>query len=162
MVSHASAAPEDIRALLDAIRRIVQSLHESSRASQAAIGLSAAQLFVLRTLEQAEELTVNEVAARTFTHQSSVSVVVSRLEARRLVKRRVDRSDARRRVVTLTPAGRRMLRTAPEAAQERLVDAVLAMAPTARQATARTLARLADVMAARRRPRMFLESGDGR
>jgi len=162
MGSHASTAADDARALLDAIRRIVQRLHESSHDSQGRIGLSAAQLFVLRTLERSEGMSINEVAARTFTHQSSVSVVVSRLESRRLVRRRVDRADARRRLIALTPAGRRVLQSAPEAAQELLVSAVLAMAPTTRQATARALGRLADAMAARRRPSMFLEPGDSR
>ena len=148
-----------MRALLDAIRRIVQSLHASSRDSQASTGLSTAQLFVLRTVEGPGGLSINDLAARTFTHQSSVSVVVSRLEARRLVRRRVDRADARRRLISLTPMGRRVLQGAPMAAPELLVDAVVAMPASSRRATARALERLADAMAARRRPPMFLESG---
>ncbi len=159
MVSHASSA-EDVRALLDAIRRIVQSLHESSRDSQQRVGLSAAQLFVLRTLAGSDGLSINELSAKTFTHQSSVSVVASRLEARRLVRRRVDRADARRRLIVLTPAGRRALEAAPGAAQELLVGAVVAMSPASRRATARALNRVADAMAVGRRPPMFLESGD--
>jgi DNA-binding MarR family transcriptional regulator len=89
-----------------------------------------------------------------------VSVVASRLEARRLVRRRVDPADARRRLIALTPAGRRVLKSAPGAAQELLVGAVMTMAPASRRATARALGRLADAMAAGRRPPMFLESGE--
>ena len=159
MGAHASATASDVRALIDAIRRIVQSLHESSRDSQGRIGLSAAQLFVLRTLAGGDGLSINDLAARTFTHQSSVSVVATRLEARRLVRRQVDPADARRRLIALTPAGRRVLLKAPEAAQEQLVSAVVAMAPASRRATARALGTLADAMAARKRPPMFLEPG---
>jgi DNA-binding MarR family transcriptional regulator len=159
MGAHTSSPPtDDVRALLDAIRRIVQSLHASSRDSQSTTGLSTAQLFVLRTVEGSGGLSINDLAARTFTHQSSVSVVVSRLEARRLVRRRVDRADARRRLIALTPVGRRVLQGAPRAAPELLVDAVVAMPASSRRATARALERLADAMAARRRPPMFLES----
>ena len=149
-----------MRALLDAIRRIVQSLHASSRDSQRRIGLSAAQLFVLRTLAGADGLSINELAARTFTHQSSVSVVASRLEQRRLVRRRVDPADARRRLIVLTPAGRRMLQSAPGAAQEQLVAAVRALPVSSRRSTARVLGSLADAMAAAARPSMFLEAGE--
>ncbi len=163
MGDHVTAtAADDVRALLDAIRRIVQSLHASSRESQMRIGLSAAQLFVLRSLKGAEGLSINDLARATFTHQSSVSAVVSRLEARGLVTRRRDRTDARRRVIALTPAGQRALRSAPGATQELLVEAVVTMSPTARRTTARALARLADAMAARRRPSMFLEPGGPR
>jgi DNA-binding MarR family transcriptional regulator len=159
MGAHTSSPPtDDVRALLDAIRRIVQSLHASSRDSQSTTGLSTAQLFVLRTVEGSGGLSINDLAARTFTHQSSVSVVVSRLEARRLVLRRVDRAAARRRLIALTPVGRRVLQGAPRAAPELLVDAVVAMPASSRRATARALERLADAMAARRRPPMFLES----
>lgn len=159
MGAHTSSPPtDDVRALLDAIRRIVQSLHASSRDSQSTTGLSTAQLFVLRTVEGSGGLSINDLAARTFTHQSSVSVVVSRLEARRLVRRRVDRADARRRLIALTPVGRRVLQGSPRAAPELLVDAVVAMPASSRRATARALERLADAMAARRRPPMFLES----
>ena len=62
--------------MLDAVRRIVQTLRESSRAAEKAVGLSGAQLFVLQTLAEAPGLSLNELAARTHTHQSSVSTVV--------------------------------------------------------------------------------------
>ncbi len=63
--------------MLDAIRRIVQALRESSRAAEKRVGLSGAQLFVLQTLGESPGLSLNELAERTRTHQSSVSVVVT-------------------------------------------------------------------------------------
>jgi DNA-binding MarR family transcriptional regulator len=95
MGSHVSrGAAREVQAVLDGIRRIVHSLHASSRAAERRIGLSAAQLFVLRRLAETDGLSINELAEKTFTHQSSVSVVASRLEARRLVARQVDRRTA--------------------------------------------------------------------
>ncbi|MGZ3406901.1 MAG: MarR family transcriptional regulator, partial [Polyangia bacterium] len=82
--------------VLDSIRRIVRLLREGSRASEESVGLSAAQLFVLQKLDPEQPLSLNELAARTLTHQSSVSVVVSRLVERGLVLRRPAASDARR------------------------------------------------------------------
>src|SRR6476646_1676012 len=97
MGSHVSpAAPPDVRLVLDAIRRIIQFLRESSREAERRAGLSGAQLFVLRTLAESPGLSLNELAERTRTHQSSVSVVVARLAREGLVERGQAPNDARR------------------------------------------------------------------
>src|SRR4051812_6915818 len=75
----------DARSVLDSIRRIVRALRVSSRRAELNVGLSGAQLFVLQKLAEGGRLSVNELAAKTLTHQSSVSVVVQRLSARGLV-----------------------------------------------------------------------------
>src|ERR1700750_2387985 len=103
----------ETRAVLDAFRRIVQGLRESSRAAEQHAGVSGAQLFVLRTLAEAPRLSLNELAERTRTHQSSVSAVVARLARARLVERGTAAGDARRAELSLTARGRRRLRSAP-------------------------------------------------
>src|SRR5882724_4856948 len=102
MGSHAS---RDARAVLDAIRRVVRLLRQSAREAEKRTGLSAAQLFVLQQLRAAGgALTPGELAERTLTHQSSISVVVKRLVAARLVSRARSPSDRRRVELSLTPA----------------------------------------------------------
>jgi DNA-binding MarR family transcriptional regulator len=76
MGSQTMSTPQRV---LDSIRQIVRLLREGSRDSEERVGLSAAQLFVLQKLDPDEPLSLNELSARTLTHQSSVSVVVSRL-----------------------------------------------------------------------------------
>ena len=151
----------DVQPILDGIRRIVQGLRVTSREAERRSGLTSAQLFVLRRLAEAEGMSINELAERTFTHQSSVSVVASRLVARRLVGRHLDPRDGRRRLLVLTSAGRRALASTPYIAQERLVDAVLTLSPSARRLTGASLARMADAMAVGR-PEMFFEDGRAR
>ena len=97
--------------VLDAMRRIVQALRESSRWAERHVGLSGAQLFVLQTLAETPGLSVNELAERTHTHQSSVSVVVSRLAAR-LVERGTRPKSAPGRAPTVA-GGRGRLARAP-------------------------------------------------
>jgi DNA-binding MarR family transcriptional regulator len=65
---------------------------------------------------------INELAYNTFTHQSSVSMVVSRLVDNDLVRRSQSQGDARRVSVSLTPAGRAVVRKAPQTALTRLID----------------------------------------
>jgi DNA-binding MarR family transcriptional regulator len=115
---------ETRRAVLDSIRRIVRAVRLSSRSSESAVGLSAAQLFVLQRLAEHDGLSINELAAETLTHQSSVSVLISKLAARKLVGRSVSPRDRRRTVISLTTKGRRALADAPEAMQVRLIAAL--------------------------------------
>lgn len=158
MESHRSRkSTADVQPILDGIRRIVQGLRVTSRKARWRSRLTSAQLFVLRRLAEADGMSINELAARTFTHQSSVSVVASRLVERRLVDRRLDPRDGRRRLLVLTSAGRRALASTPYVAQERLVDAVLTLSASARRQTGAALTRMADAMAAGRRPEMFFE-----
>src|ERR1700730_535689 len=69
----------DSQRILDSIRRLVRLLRLSDRVAQRELGLSAAQLFVLQELGKTPALSLSEVAERTRTDQSSVSVVVTRL-----------------------------------------------------------------------------------
>jgi len=113
-----------VRAALDALRRIVQAIRLSAARAERHMGLSGAQLFVLQQLADLPAQSLNELAQRTRTHQSSVSAVVTRLVGRGLVSRRRADDDGRRLVLELTPAGRELLTGAPETAQSRLIAAL--------------------------------------
>lgn len=114
----------DVRDVLDSIRRIVRLLRLSSREAEREVGLSGAQLFVLQKLNEARMLSVNELADRTHTHQSSVSVVAQALVDKGLVARARAADDARRLELTLTPNAKALLRKAPGAAQDKLIEAL--------------------------------------
>jgi DNA-binding MarR family transcriptional regulator len=120
-------SPEDVRQILDALRRIVQSLRVSARAAEANLGMSGAQLFVLQKLSEESGLSVNDLAERTLTHQSSVSVVAARLVEKGLLSRERSPKDARRLELSITPAGWAVLRRSPLAAQEKLIEGITRM-----------------------------------
>lgn len=132
----------ELGAILDAIRHIVRDIRVTARAAEKRLGLSGAQLFVLRTLASGDGLSLGELAARTFTHQSSVSVVVSRLVDAGLVERRRARDDRRRLRLALTLTGRARLAAAPAPAQDTLIAAVSRLSDADRRALARSLTRL--------------------
>jgi DNA-binding MarR family transcriptional regulator len=136
----------DVRTVLDAIRRIVRDLRESSRAAEKRTGVGAAQLFVLQVLAREGALSVNELAARTMTHQSSVSVVVTRLVESGLVTRARSRADGRRHELAVTAAGRAVLGRAPAATPERLILGIRALAAPQRRRLAEGLTALVAAM----------------
>ena len=106
---------------MDSLRRIVHAIRVSTRGSERSVGISAAQLFVLRQLAAVSGQSLSDIAARTRTTQSSVSEVVGRLVSRGFVDRRTSPTDRRRAELTLTPAGDAVLARAPETIQERLL-----------------------------------------
>ena len=119
--------------VLDSIRRIVRLLREGSHAFRKnSVGLSAAQLFVLQKLDPQRPLSLNELAERTLTHQSSVSVVVSKLVERGFVLRRPSLTDARRLELLLTKSGLALRDRSPGSSQDRLL-AALASLPAVEQ-----------------------------
>ena len=122
----------DVQAVLDGVRRIVQALRASSRWAERHVGLSGAQLFVLQKLAETPGISVNELAERTHTHQSSVSVVVSRLAALDLVTRTRSAADGRRVELSLAPRARRVVGRAPDVAQERLIRGIERLQPARR------------------------------
>jgi len=150
----------DTQAVLDAVRRIVQALRESSRWSERSLGLSGAQLFVLQRLGEAPGVSVNELAALTHTHQSSVSTVVTRLVERKLVRRTVSGTDRRSVTLALTAAGRRAAGKAPDVPQDRLIRAIDKLTAPRRRQLAASLGDLARAMdGIERVPAMFFEDG---
>jgi DNA-binding MarR family transcriptional regulator len=117
----------DMTRVMDSLRAVVRALRISARAVQKEMGISGAQLFVLQQLEDASARSVNELADRTSTHQSSVSTVVSRLVERGLVRREPSARDGRRMELSITVSGRRLVQRAPRTAQSRLQEAMRRM-----------------------------------
>jgi DNA-binding MarR family transcriptional regulator len=130
----------DVRATLDAFRRIVRELRRPESGGRS--GLTAAQLYVLHALSGAGSVSVNELAAKTYTHQSTVSVVAKTLAARGLVARSRSGADARRVELTLTAAGRNAMRRSPRAPQELLVHGLGRMSAASRERLASSLGQL--------------------
>jgi MarR family transcriptional regulator, lower aerobic nicotinate degradation pathway regulator len=119
----------DMTTVMDSLRALVRALRISTRAVEKEIGISGAQLFVLQQLEDSPARSVNELADRTSTHQSSVSTVVSRLVERGLVKREPSADDARRMEISITDRGRQVVNSAPRTAQMRMLDVLHRMPP---------------------------------
>ncbi|MGH7442796.1 MAG: MarR family winged helix-turn-helix transcriptional regulator [bacterium] len=114
---------------MDALRRLVRGLRLYARHCETVLGLSAAQLFALRSLKDHDGMSLRELAEATLTDLSSVSVVTERLRAKGLLDRKRNTRDRRRAELSLTPEGRAILLSGPDAPQERLVKALRLLSP---------------------------------
>lgn len=115
------------RGALNSLRSIVHALYVSSRASEKALGIGTAQLFVLRQIAAAGTCTISELAEDTLTEASSVSVVVARLLDLGLAERLDVAAHRPRAEIACTPAGHARLADAPRLVQDRLIWALSAM-----------------------------------
>ena len=138
----ARAADASVAQVVAGIRRLDRGLRLAARTVERDTGLSAAQLFVLQHLDDAEPLSLNELATRTFTDRSSVSVVVDRLVDAGLVSRTTDPDDRRRARIRITAKGRRVLARAPAAPTDLLLAALRQLPASVVRPLGSSLARL--------------------
>ena len=118
---------------------IVQSLRINAKAAEQAHGLSGAQVFVLQKLAESAPMSVNGLAARTLTHQSSVSGVLAKLCEKEFVKKQPDPLDARKTILYLTPKGKKLLKTSKPSVQVQLIEALKKMKKSELHSLARLL-----------------------
>ncbi|OYV72460.1 MAG: hypothetical protein B7Z72_04730, partial [Gemmatimonadetes bacterium 21-71-4] len=123
----------------NAVRAIVRALRVSSRMIEGRMGISGAQLFVMQQLADRPAHSMNELADRTATHQSSVSVVVRRLVDHGYVSRTTADSDRRRVELALTDKGREVLAGAPTTVQVKLLRGARALGAAERKTLAHLL-----------------------
>ena len=110
--------------VMNAVRAIVRATNLNSRWIEQRTGMSLAQLVALQELAERPATSLNELAARTGTHQSSVSVVVTRLVERGYVRRSPVDGDRRMIQVEVTDAGREVVRNAPPTVFQQLNEAL--------------------------------------
>jgi DNA-binding MarR family transcriptional regulator len=144
-----------VQAAMDALRRIVRALRLAAVEVEREVGISVAQLFVLRQLTDGRPRSINELAAATATDPSTVSGVVRRLVDGGLVRREVSREDGRRAEVSLTAAGAALVARAPSVPQSKMVAALGALPRARRRALADGLVAIAEKMGAEAAPLFF-------
>ena len=106
-----AAPPAPLGDVLDFMRLIWaldHGLQSLSKKMQASIGLTGPQRVTHRVLGRFPGLSAGELAGILLVHPSTLTGILQRLEARRLVKRSPDPADGRRARLSLTPKGRRL------------------------------------------------------
>lgn len=158
----ASSRDEQTKAILDALRRVLRYLRNAAASTHGSTGLSAAQLFVLQRLAEADRaLSVNELAERTYADQSTVSVVAQRLEKRGLLARRRSSEDRRRVDLSVTPRGRTLLGRQLRSPQAGLLQGLARLPPASRAALAEHLRELTRAMGLHGAPAPMMFEDEG-
>ncbi|MBN1460560.1 MAG: MarR family transcriptional regulator, partial [Armatimonadetes bacterium] len=108
------------RRILVALRRVGRVLDIHSRRLAAESNVTSVQLFTLKMLSLDGVDTATEVARRVHLSPSTVVGILDRLEEKDYIERRRDTMDRRVVRVTLTPAGREVIRITPHPVEDLL------------------------------------------
>ena len=134
---------EDAAQVVNSLRRIFKSIHEYSKAIHRKVGMTSPQVWAVMILGEEPGLSLGDLSTRMFAHPSTVSGIVDRLVERGVVARKVDPGDRRSIRLTLTAAGRRVLKASPPPVQQSLELGLRAMPPRRLRALRQSLGELA-------------------
>ena len=149
---------EDAQRVLNAFRGLVKALRIADRAGVQRYGLGSGQIFVLHELSKDSPLSVNDLAERTATDQSTVSVVVAKLVRKGLVASTRSGTDGRRAELVLTPKGKQLVKKLPQPVQHLLMNGVRNLSEARATEFANTLEEIvATLGVAEEFPPMFFE-----
>jgi DNA-binding MarR family transcriptional regulator len=152
----------EAHSVLNSFRCLVKSLRLADRAGFKEFGLGASQVYVLHELQRDSPLSINDLAQRTATDQSTVSVVVAKLIEKGYVARERSELDARRLDLTLTPKGLRTARSLPPPIQQSIIEGVQRLSPQRAKALASSLREICEILGvADEHPPMLLADDDG-
>lgn len=139
---------QDAQAIAGRIRVLDRAVNRVVRRDIAESGLTGPQVRVIEALYDAGPLSLKDLSGRLELNHSTVSGIVDRLAARRLLLREVDPDDRRVSRIRVTDEVSRYARTAPRRLFSPLVDALREVSPAERQQIIRTLIRLTELVGA--------------
>jgi DNA-binding MarR family transcriptional regulator len=137
-------AADPVLQFLQSVWQLEHALERASKRMEDAAGISAPQRFALRMIGHAPGITAGDLAAALHLHPSTVTGIVQRLIARKLVRRTANENDGRVAHLHLTAAGARHAGSGDKGTIERAARTTLSRCPVGqRKATTTVLAHLA-------------------
>ena len=141
------AAPRtDVAEIVDNLRRVVQVIHEHSKHAEHSTGITGPQLWAIKTVSERAPVSVSELAHLMYLHPATVVGILDRLESRGLVVRRRSTGDRRVVAISLSTAGKALMRRAPGVAQGLLVTGLEKLPAERRKTIARGLMLLVEIL----------------
>ena len=87
------------------LHRIVSYIDSKTEVIARRFGVTLSQYFILEALHKYGELSVNEIQEQILDSNAAISLVIKNLEKHRLISRRLDDSDRRKNLLSLTEFG---------------------------------------------------------
>lgn len=151
---------ETISKVIDNLRRAIQALNESYKATEKETGLTSAQLWAIKLIAAAAPIKVSVLARGMFLHPATIVGIIDRLEAKGLVVRTRSTEDRRVVELDLTNQGQELVAHAPEAAQIKLVKGLEALPKKSLQQVAAGMKQLVGILGAEENIPQLLFSQD--
>ena len=122
----ASTTPLSNRSVSDsvmiALRKIIRAIEMNSKKLFKRVGLTGPQLVILHEISRSEKITVGDIAQAVSLSQATVTGILERMENRGLLARERSSQDKRCIMVSISAAGKKILKDAPPLMQEAFVE----------------------------------------
>jgi DNA-binding MarR family transcriptional regulator len=138
-----SADLPDVLQFMQLLWAVVHGVEKTSKRMTAEIGVTGPQRLVLRVVGLFPGVSAGDLAALLHVHPSTLTGILQRLVAQRLLTRIEDPADRRRAVLRLTARGERANRVSGGTVEAAVAKALQGVSDRDRGATRRVLARLA-------------------
>jgi len=135
-----------VLAFLRSLWNLNHALEVTSSDMLRTIGVTAQQRMVLRIVGHVGRLTAGQLSAVLHVYPGTLSATLARLERRGLVMRAREADDARRVVVSLTPAGAALLATSEGLVESAAAAALERAGPESTDHTLQTLTLLTAIL----------------
>jgi DNA-binding MarR family transcriptional regulator len=110
-----------ISEIIESLRRIFKAVQDYSHEVGGKFGITGPQLWALKTISDNERLSLGDLSERMYSHPSTITGVIDRLEEKGYVTRNRGQVDRRVIYVQLTAEGRKVTKEAPNPAQGRMI-----------------------------------------
>jgi DNA-binding MarR family transcriptional regulator len=140
---HTAMELPDVLQFMQLLWAVVHGLERTSKRMTSEIGVTGPQRLVLRVVGLSPGVSAGDVAAILHVHPSTLTGVLQRLIAQRLLARRHDPRDRRRAVLRLTARGARANAVRGGTVESAIAEALQGVSDGDRTATKRVLERLA-------------------
>lgn len=132
--------------IVAALRRIIRAVDLHSRDLVESVGLTWPQLATMRAADRLGECSIGVLARAVHLSQPTLTGIIQRLEKANYVTRSPDQQDGRSVRITITDAGRELLRKAPSLLQDRFHAELAKLKDWERSQTLASLQRIAEMM----------------
>ena len=146
--------------VLISLRKIIQAIDMHSHTLSRQYGLTGPQLVILQELSRKKGYSVTELSRAISLSQGTVTMIISRLEKKGLVKKTKSLSDKRRTEIEITDKCRLLLEKAPTPLQETFINEFSVLEEWEQLMILSSLKRIVEMMAVREiEASPFLASG---
>jgi MarR family transcriptional regulator, organic hydroperoxide resistance regulator len=133
----------DVLSFMQLLWKVVNGLERSSKGMAAELGVTGPQRLVLRVVGLFPGVSAGDLAAVLHVHPSTLTGVLKRLIAQRMLVRVADPADRRRAILRLAPGGARVNAKRRGTVEAAVAAALAEVRPDDRHAARRVLERLA-------------------
>ena len=134
--------------VLVSIRRVIRATDLHSKHLVKTSGLTAPQILVLQSINDAEPVTIGLIAKKISLSQATVTSIMDRLVSKNLVYRERSSIDRRKVNAYLTEQGKQVLAHAPKPLQEKFTEQFQALETWEQSMILTSLQRVANMMGA--------------